>query len=744
MFARTKNQSFQARIGEHSLTLNSQRTLLDSALDAGIAMPFSCRVGGCGTCKCRLLRGEVRALTESSYILSDAELEAGTILACQSVPLSELEIALDAPLGAPVRHSTGRVLAQRRLTAQITELEVALDQGLPFEAGQFTELSFARWPALKRNYSFAAPPRADATVSFFIKQVAAGALSGPIANQDLLGESVHLTGPFGQMVWREGTGAVLCVAIGSGLAPILALLEDACARGQTRPLTLLFGARVKHDLYALERIEALARQWQGPFNFVPTLSREPATSGWQGARGRVTEHLGGLANADLHAYLCGAPAMVDAVEGALLADGLSAGAIRADRFTPAAAEDSQLGATRASRLAEPTPTGHAKLSREADWRDYLKFGLFHLIGLYAALAIFAGQHWVVLGLASVVAFYVIGDALSGDDLAVPNFRRPAILTGLLWLALPLVLLIVFAAVWRVSPGDPLGVGAWLTALTSYDLLAAKAQSHLGHHLATVILTGLMIGMVGTIPAHELVHRTWDRASIMIGRWLLAFSFDTVFAIEHVYGHHRYVATRADPATAPRGRNVYQHIAHSTLTGNLSAWQIETRRLSKRGFARFGWHNAVLRGVAMSVVLLLGAWAIGGWQGALMFTLCGLWAKALLEVVNYMEHYGLVREAETPVAPRHSWNTNRRISSWSLFNLTRHSHHHAQGEVPFHALRPFADAPQMIGGYLTTIIVALVPPLWMRLMAPRLAAWDRDYATPAERALAAADVADAAR
>ncbi|WP_319001181.1 fatty acid desaturase [Burkholderia cepacia] len=101
-----------------------------------------------------------------------------------------------------------------------------------------------------------------------------------------------------------------------------------------------------------------------------------------------------------------------------------------------------------------------------------------------------------------------------------------------------------------------------------------------------------------------------------------------------------------------------------------------------------------------------------------FLLCALWGKALLEIVNYMEHYGIVRDPGTPVQPRHSWNTNRRISSWSMFNLTRHSHHHAQGEVPYQDLKPFADAPMMIGGYLTTIVVAMIPPLSHRLMPPQ--------------------------
>ena len=140
---------------------------------------------------------------------------------------------------------------------------------------------------------------------------------------------------------------------------------------------------------------------------------------------------------------------------------------------------------------------------------------------------------------------------------------------------------------------------------------------------------------------------------------------------------------------------------------------------------------------MSAFLVAAAWALGGLAAAAFFCACALWGKALLEIVNYMEHYGMVRDPATPVEPRHSWNTNRRISSWTMFNLTRHSHHHAQGEVPYQDLRPYPNAPMMINGYLTTIVVALIPPLWQRLMVPKVLAWDRDFATEGERRLAAA-------
>jgi alkane 1-monooxygenase len=353
---------------------------------------------------------------------------------------------------------------------------------------------------------------------------------------------------------------------------------------------------------------------------------------------------------------------------------------------------------------------------------YLKYFLFHAIGALSTVVLLSGGATVTLGLLAILAFYVVGDAVAGNDESSPGFTRPGILTAQLWAALPLLCVIVYSALWTVCEGDPLGFGGRLSALTGYDLLAARAATTAGQHFYAFILTGLMIGMVGTIPAHELTHRTRDRISMIVGRWMLAFSFDTIFSIEHVYGHHRYVATRSDPATAPRGRSVYAHILISSVRSLRSGWTIECERLDRVGLPRWSTHNRAIRGQVMS----------------------GLWAKALLEIVNYMEHYGLVREPGTPVQARHSWNTNRRISSWSMFNLTRHSHHHANAGVPYHDLRSFPDAPVMINGYLTTILATLIPPLWKRLMSSRLESWDRDYATGGERRIAAAIVTGTSR
>jgi NAD(P)H-flavin reductase/ferredoxin len=712
----------ELRINDRSIAILPKETVLQAALRGGVDLPNSCRVGGCGTCKCRLAEGQVKELTETGYLLSADEIERGYILACQSVPKTDIRIELD---GDERRRIAGTIIAQEKVTHDIAHLTIQLDSPLAYRAGQFAQLTLDVLPGITRSYSFATPPQADGKVELYIRRVDGGQFSTFVNDVDVVGAMVRVEGPIGDFWLRPGDAPLVLVAGGSGLPPILAMLEQAVAAGVSRPVTLLFGARERRDLYALAKITAIADLWNGPFQFIPVLSAADDDPEWTGHRGLVTDLIPSVVDEDAHAYLCGPPAMVDAALEALRVEGVAREHIRCDRFTTVADAPPAIAAD-----LPPQAVSTASLLH------YLKFFAFHGVGLVAALAMLAGGKLITIGLVGVLALYMLGDAFLGDDTSTPTYRRPGILTVQLWLALPLLALIVFISVWSVCDGDPLGFGSWVTRLTAYDVTAARNATTLAHHISAWALTGLMIGMVGTIPAHELTHRTWDRVSMFVGRWLLAFSFDTTFAIEHVYGHHRYVSTTEDPATAPRGRNVYFHVLASTVKGNISAWRIESQRLAKRRRSPWSMHNRFVRGHLMSVVLLVLACALGGITALVYFTACALWGKALLEIVNYMEHYGMVRHPDTPVQPRHSWNSNRRVSSWTMFNLTRHSHHHAQGEVPYHELRPYADAPMMIGGYLTTIVVAMIPPLWHALMTPKVLAWDRERANAEEQRLAA--------
>ncbi len=366
---------------------------------------------------------------------------------------------------------------------------------------------------------------------------------------------------------------------------------------------------------------------------------------------------------------------------------------------------------------------------------YTKYTLFHMLTIPFGIGVTLGGDWLYAGLVFAVGFVVIGDLLMGDDTSEPKYEAPWLLNLQLYSSLLLIVVMNFLMVWSVSDADVLGYGALVQQFTGFDALAARDTNTWPQYAAAILGCGLLTSVVGTIVGHELTHRTWDPIAMFIGRWLLAFSWDTGFSIEHVYGHHIYVGSTDDPATAPRGRNVYYHILASTWKGNISAWNLEKKRLQKKRLPVFSHHNLYIRGLLMSLVLEVAAFAMAGWVGVAVFTATALIAKSFLEIVNFMEHYGMVRNVKTPVQPYHSWNTNKRVSSWATFNLTRHSNHHAEGDVPFQKLRPYQDAPMMVNGYLTTIFLTLIPPLWNAIMVPKVLDWDRRFASAEELELA---------
>ncbi|MFO0696766.1 MAG: alkane 1-monooxygenase [Polyangiales bacterium] len=368
---------------------------------------------------------------------------------------------------------------------------------------------------------------------------------------------------------------------------------------------------------------------------------------------------------------------------------------------------------------------------------YLKYTLYLLLAVPVLGATTLGGHWMWYGLLAAIFLIVIGDIFMGDDVTEPKFHHPGVLNFQLFLSLPVTAFYCFVMVWHASSGtsDPLGYGAFVQSVSGFDAIAARNATTPFDYVGGFITAALYVTLMSTLVAHELTHRTWDKAAMFVGRWLLAFSWDVGFATEHVYGHHVYVGTTKDPATAPRGRNVYTQIVLATIRTNVSAWNLEKERLVKKRLPVFSHHNAFLRGQLMSLSIAVASFLVSGWKGVLFFLGMAAGAKVILEIVNYMEHYGVVRLEGQPVQPRHSWNSNKRMSSWATFNLTRHSHHHAQGEVPFWDLRPYQDAPMMVSGYLSTIFLTLVPPLWHRLMVPKLIEWDQRYASPEEKKLA---------
>jgi 3-phenylpropionate/trans-cinnamate dioxygenase ferredoxin reductase subunit len=329
----TKKKPITAHINAQPIVVQPKETLLQAALREGINFPHSCRVGGCASCKCKLVNGKVKELTEAGYILSDEDLDQGYILACQSVPQTDVSIEVDLGSQQARRRVGGRVVSQDKLTHDITRLRVQLDEALAYKAGQFADISIESLSGVSRSYSFATPVQPDSQVSFFVRRVPGGVFSSAINDGNVVGQSVTIDGPAGDFWLRPSDAPILLVAGGSGLAPVLALLKDAVAHGVSRPVALLFGAREERDLYALDEIQEIARQWRGPFKFIPVLSAAAADASWRGERGLVIDKIPMVLAAGTHAYLCGPPPMIDSAVALLKLHGVPAEYIHADRFT---------------------------------------------------------------------------------------------------------------------------------------------------------------------------------------------------------------------------------------------------------------------------------------------------------------------------------------------------------------------------------------------------------------------------
>lgn len=346
-FFRRSPSEFQLRIqpAGQVLTAQAKDSLLLTALQNGIAFPHNCRVGGCGECKCRLVSGKVKELTDKSYLLSAQELQQNFILACQSQPRSDvvIEVALrEVDAALPVTETTARITHTRQLTHDILHVSVEASQPLPHRAGQYVDVALPAQAGgdgqAVRSYSFARAPASDqpTRLDFYIRKVPGGAFTEWLFAQDRVGETLSLTGPHGTFALRPDVGPIVCIAGGSGFAPIQAVLEQAIRDKQAaRPLLVIMGARTQADLCALDAVDQIRRSWGGRFHFEPILSSEPEGSDWRGLRGLVNEHLQVLLGeriAEHSAYLCGPPAMIDACVSALRSGGVSDSRIHFDKF----------------------------------------------------------------------------------------------------------------------------------------------------------------------------------------------------------------------------------------------------------------------------------------------------------------------------------------------------------------------------------------------------------------------------
>lgn len=321
-----------------SFTVGGSETILEKALKEGLNFPHDCTVGTCGSCRCKLLSGSVEAITPFGYTLSKEELDHGYILACQALPKGPVTVEVDLSAAAlpPPVHTTGRIVDVRDLTHDIRK--VTWEVGMPVEyvAGQYMNIAWPGSPGT-RSYSFCEAPVAGGRtrLSAFVRHVPGGAFSELLFAGETGGVEFAIDGPHGNFWLRTGAGPILCIGGGSGLSPLMSLLEDAAARNIQRDVTLLFGARGERDLYCADEIASLERRWPGRFTYWPVLSETPV----DGLRsGFVTAHIDEALSslgAGAQAYMCGPPPMIDSAVAALTAAGLALDDIHYDKFTDA-------------------------------------------------------------------------------------------------------------------------------------------------------------------------------------------------------------------------------------------------------------------------------------------------------------------------------------------------------------------------------------------------------------------------
>lgn len=349
------------------------------------------------------------------------------------------------------------------------------------------------------------------------------------------------------------------------------------------------------------------------------------------------------------------------------------------------------------------------------WQSALPFWMSYLLVPLAAIgAVYGG--WTVL-LLPVVTWYLFAalDGFAGPNLENADPETPdddlvlyKILTQL-WA--PVQFITLFGMIWYVAPADHLSV------------------------LEKVVLffgVGVITGTVGINFSHELMHQK-DRLERNMADILLAMVLYSHFRSEHLLVHHRYVGTPRDTVTARYNEGFYRFYPRVLKEGLLSAFAAEKAMLARKDLPWTDLSNPFFRYWALQGGMLVLALIVGGWAGLGLFLIQAGTAIWQLELVNYVEHYGLTRKhlgggKYEHVLPQHSWNSAYKVSNWLLINLQRHSDHHYKPDRRFPLLQTYsqAHAPQLPYGYPVMTVAAMFPPLWRKVMNPRVKNWRAMY------------------
>ena len=261
-------------------------------------------------------------------------------------------------------------------------------------------------------------------------------------------------------------------------------------------------------------------------------------------------------------------------------------------------------------------------------------------------------------------------------------------------------------------------------LVIYGLFTISNETTATYEFIGLIFSvGIVLGVNGINVAHELGHRQ-TTSERFLGKALLLPSFYMHFYIEHNFGHHLHAATPEDPATARYNQSVYSFWFTSTFRQYAGAWKIQNKLLKNNAQSFFSFKNDMLWYVVFQIVYLISIAFVFGTTALTFALFAGIIGFIMLETVNYIEHYGLLRLKTKSgryerVKEMHSWNSNHVIGRIVLYELTRHSDHHYKSSKKYQVLDCHDESPQMPYGYPTSMVLAMIPPLWFRIMNKRV-------------------------
>ncbi|MGH1537962.1 MAG: fatty acid desaturase [Gammaproteobacteria bacterium] len=350
-----------------------------------------------------------------------------------------------------------------------------------------------------------------------------------------------------------------------------------------------------------------------------------------------------------------------------------------------------------------------------------------------------GGPWVWTGVVLLIASIIIdwftsvssafhadpaGRDDNGDLYGIASFLKV-----MMWIQYPVFVMLQLALVWRAyefATGVPFGPNE-IMGITIHHGLTTLGM------VGATISAGIYMGL-GIMFGHELAHTKGP--TFVLARWMMALSGIAHFCYAHVYNHHLELGCEDDPATSPRGRNIYKHYLLSHFGQSRFLYVMEQQRLKKRGIPFISWQNRWIRGYAMSLPTIFIFWFAAGWIG--LAVMVGSWVISAfeLEVLNYLEHYGLIREKGQPIDYHHSWDVGESpFTQFGFIEIGRQADHHDRGETHFWELEE-CDAPDTGYGYYAMLAMLMVPPVWESFIKPRLADWDENRASEAERKIAA--------